>query len=104
MTVLVSVSTIAAEHVADVEAAGSTLFAAVQAAAPEGFRYSTCRLPDGVSYVTILEIPDGTKNPLVGMPEFQDFVAGLDGWLAAPTVGGPATVIGSYRVFGTDPS
>ena len=100
MPVLVSVSEIAPEHVADVEAAGARLFAAVHAAAPPGFRYASVRLPDGVSYVTVLEIPDGTRNPLLDLPEFHEFLAGLDGWLAAPSRGGPATVIGSYRVLG----
>ena len=97
MTVLVSVATIAPEHVADVEEAGRRLFAAVGAAAPTGFRYAVCRLPDG-TYLTLLEVPD-SGNPLSALPEYHQFLAGLKGWLAAPTTGGPATVIGSYRLF-----
>lgn len=101
MTVLVFTATIAPEHVPDVEAAGRRVFAAVHAAAPAGFRYSTCRLGDG-TYLTLLEIPDGEPNPLPAMPEYQAFLRGLKTWLAEPSTGGPSTVIGSYRVFGSD--
>ena len=98
MTVLVTLATIAPEHVEAVEDAGRRLFAAVDAAGPADFRYAVCRLPDG-TYLTLLEVPD-SGNPLTALPEYHDFVTGLKGWLAAPTTGGPATVIGSYRVLG----
>ena len=97
MTVLVSLATVAPEHADDVEAANRKLFDAVEAAAPENFRYAVCKLPDG-TYLTVVQVPD-TGNPLVDLPEYKDFLAGLQGWLAAPSTGGPGTVIGSYRVF-----
>lgn len=101
MSVLVFTATIAPEHVEEVEAAGRTVFAAVEAAKPAGFRYSTCRL-DANTYLTLLELPDGQPNPLQAMPEYQEFLSGLRGWLVEPSKGGPATVIGSYRLFGED--
>jgi hypothetical protein len=32
------------------------------------------------------------------LPEFREFQEGLKGWVAEPSVAGPATVVGSYRV------
>jgi hypothetical protein len=99
MTVLAFIATAAPEQVGDLETAGKRVFAAVDAAAPEGFRYATGRLPDG-RYLTLLEIADGTRNPLRDLPEYRDFEAGLAGWLAEPSTGGPVELIGSYRLFG----
>ena len=97
MTVIASLATIHPEHVEAVEAAGRRLFDAVAAAAPDGFRYAVGRLPDG-RYLTLLEVPD-SGNPLLALPEYQDFIAGFRHWLAGPTTGGPLEVVGSYRVF-----
>jgi hypothetical protein len=98
MTVLVYTAHISPEHVSAVEAAGRRVFAAVHAARPEGFRYAVARLGDA-TYVTLLEIPDGGRNPLRDIPEYTAFEAALPGWLAEPSTGGPGTLIGSYRVF-----
>jgi hypothetical protein len=98
MSVLVSLATIRPEHVGEVEAAGRRLFAAVDRAAPAGLRYAVCRLPDG-TYVTLLE----GGGPLRELPEFHEFMAGWPDRLAAPTTGGPAELIGSYRLFDAGP-
>lgn len=99
MSILIFTAQISPEHVDEVEAAGRKVFAAVQDAAPDGFRYAVGRIGPS-TYVTMLEIADGTRNPLRDLPEYDDFQAALPGWLAEPSVGGPVTLIGSYRVFG----
>jgi hypothetical protein len=99
MSVVVINAKIAPEHVAEVEAAARRAFAAVHAAQPEGLRYASLRLADGVSYVILLEAPDGEPNPLFELPEYQEFERGLKGWLAGRPDAGPATVVGSYRLF-----
>lgn len=99
MSILIFTAQISPEHVDEVEAAGRKVFAAVEDAAPDGFRYAVGRIGPS-TYVTMLEIADGTRNPLRDLPEYDEFEAALPGWLAEPSVGGPVTLIGSYRVFG----
>ena len=99
MKVLMVRSKVKAEHVAAIEAAGERLFAALQQTQPQGMRYTTCRLPDGVTYVSLLEIDDGVDNPLPALPEAQAFQEHLKNWLAEPVISEQLTVFGSYRVF-----
>ncbi len=98
MSILVFTAQIAPAHVDEVEAAGRKVFAAVHEAAPDGFRYAVGRIGPA-TYVTLLEIADGTRNPLRELPEYDEFQAALPGWLTEPSTGGPATLIGSYRLF-----
>jgi hypothetical protein len=72
---------------------------AVQEAQPEGIRDASCRLPDGVTYVALLQIDDGVENPLAALTEFREFQEGLKGWLAENPSPEQMTVVGSYRFF-----
>ena len=63
MNTLMVRSRIKSEHVAELEAAAKRVFAALQQAQPNGIRYASCRLPDGVTYVAVLEFEDGVDNP-----------------------------------------
>jgi hypothetical protein len=49
------------------------------------------------SYLILLEVADGTENSLPSMPAFQEFQAGLRGWLSGVPVIESASVVGSYR-------
>jgi hypothetical protein len=86
-------------HVAEIEAAGKRLFAALDREQPQGIRYTTCRLPDGVTYVNLIAIDDGIDNPLLALPEARAFQEGLKEWLAEPPTSEPLTVFGSYQFF-----
>jgi hypothetical protein len=66
-------SKVKAEHVAELEAAVKRVFTALQQSQPNGIRYASCRLPDGVTYVAVLELDDGVDNPLPALPEFRAF-------------------------------
>src|SRR5258708_20635205 len=99
MNTLMIRSKVKAEHVPDLEAAVKRVFAALQQAQPNGIRYASCRLPDGVTYVAILEIDDGVNNPLPTLPEFRAFQENLKNWVAEPPSSQQGTVIGSYRLF-----
>ena len=88
-----------ATNVAEVEAAAKRVFAVLQQIQPEGIRYTSCRLPDGVTYVAVLELDDGIENPLPALPEFREFQENLKNWMAEPPVVEQLTVIGSYRFF-----
>jgi hypothetical protein len=99
MSVVMIRSEVKAESVAEVEAAAAKMFVAIEQARPEGIRYAACKLPDGVTFVALLEIADGIENPLPELAEFRDFQAGLKDWLAGPPTPEPMTVVGSYRLF-----
>ena len=99
MNVLMVRAKVKAEHVAEIEAAGKRIFEALEREQPQGFRYTTCRLPDGVTYVNLWEIDDGVDNPLSILPEARAFQEGLKTWMAEPPIYEQLTVSGSYRVF-----
>lgn len=99
MSVLMVQSKVKPESVADVDAAVRRMFAAIEEAQPEGIRYASCRLADGVTYLALLEVDEGVENPLPELPEFQELQASLREWVAEAPSAGPATVIGSYRLF-----
>jgi len=85
-------------HAADVEAAAVKVFAALHELQPDGLRYASLRVADD-SYLILLEVADGTENPLPTIPAFQEFQAGLPGWLSGPPVIETASVVGGYRVL-----
>ena len=87
------------ESVTDVQAAAKKTFAAIDAAQPEGIRYASCLLPDGETFVALLQLDDGVENPLPGFPEFREFLEGVEASRAEPADVQPLTVIGSYRLF-----
>jgi hypothetical protein len=86
------------EHAAGLEAAAVKVFAALHELQPDGLRYASLRVTDD-SYLILLEVADGTANPLPSIPAFQEFQAGLPGWLSGPPVIEPASVVGGYRVL-----
>ena len=99
MSILMVRSKVKATHVTEVEAGIKHLFEALQQVQPEGIRYASCRLADGVTYVALLEIDEGVDNPLPTLPEFQAFQETLKSSMAEPPIGEQLTVSGSYRLF-----
>lgn len=81
----------------DVEAAVGGFFAALQREQPEGIRYTSARLPDGLTYLTVLELDDGVENPLPKLPEFGQFQNDIKQWAAEPPVAEQYTVVAAYR-------
>jgi hypothetical protein len=99
MTVHMVEAKIKRESVADVQAAAEKMFAAVNAAQPDGIRYASSLLPDGETFLAFLQLDDGVDNPLPGFPEFREFLDGVEASRAAPAKVQPMEVIGSYRLF-----
>ena len=57
------------------------MFAAIEAARPEGLHYSSWCSSDGVTFVALLALDEGVENPLPAIAEFQDFqAASARGW------------------------
>jgi hypothetical protein len=88
-----------AEHVEAIEAAGKRIFEALEREQVQGIRYTTCRLPDGVTYINLLELDDGVDNPLLALPEGRAFQEGRKIWMAEPPTSEQLTVVESYRFF-----
>jgi hypothetical protein len=99
MTVHMVEAKIKTESVTEVEAAAERMFAAINAAQPEGIQYASCLLPDGETFLAFLHLDDGVENPLPGFPEFREFLAGVEGSRAEPANVQPLTAVGSYRLF-----
>lgn len=99
MSVSIIRAKIKEEHVAAAEAGVEKMFAAVTQAQPEGIRYASCKLADGVTFVALLEVAEGAENPLPTVPEWRDFTENLESWRVEPPTVEQAQVVGSYRLF-----
>ncbi len=71
------------------------VFAELRSTNPDGLRYVTVRLDDGVTFVH-LAIVDAAENPLPQVAAFQAFQKGLGDRLTEPPVANQVTVVGSY--------
>jgi hypothetical protein len=77
------------------------VFQELQQSSPDGLRYATFKLSDGVSFVHIasIETADG-HNPLAQSAAFKSFQAGIKDRCEEEPVATELTEIGSYRFFG----
>jgi hypothetical protein len=99
MSVMMLRAAVKAESVDEVEAAAKAMFAALDRDQPQGIRYASAKLADGVTFVILLQVDEGIENPLPAVPEFQEFQASLPGWLAGPPTPEQLTLVGSYNLF-----
>ena len=65
---------------------------------PDGLRYATFRLDDGVTFVHVAEV-DADPNPLTGLDAFRAFQEGIADRCDTPPAASEAHVVGSYRLF-----
>jgi hypothetical protein len=72
------------------------VFEELGARAPKGLRYTSYRLPDGVTFVHIatLETPD--ENPLIALASFKAFQSEHKARCVEPPVVTELSVVGSY--------
>lgn len=99
MNVMMLRAKVKEESVADVESAVTTMFSAIREAEPAGVRYASCRVADGATFVVLLQLEDGTENPLPAIPAFREFQESLRHWIAEPPVSEQLSVVGSYDLF-----
>jgi hypothetical protein len=97
MKVVISRTKVKADQLAAIQAAGKRVLEALEREQPQGIRYATCPLPDGVSFVTLVAIDDGVDNPLLALPEYRAFTESFKTWIAEPPTTEQLTVGGSYR-------
>ena len=85
------------ERVAENEELVRGVYAELHEAAPDGLRYGTFRLEDGVSFVHIAE--HGDDNPLPLIAAFQRFQEGIGDRCDEPPLAVEMHEIGTYRLF-----
>jgi hypothetical protein len=75
------------------------VFAELASTRPDGLRYASFRLADGVSFVHVatVDTPDGS-NPLTETPAFATFLTDIADRCDEPPAASPATLVGSYRL------
>jgi hypothetical protein len=99
MSVMMIRAKLKADSVQAAESAIKTMFAAIEAAKPQGVRYDSCKLADGVTFVVLLALDEGSQKELGAVAEFREFQQNLREWVVEPPTPEQLTVVGSYRVF-----
>jgi hypothetical protein len=74
------------------------VYAELATTRPDGLRYATFRLDDGVSFLHVAML-DGDENPLTKSAAFAEFQADIKARLAEGPVQADATPVGSYRLL-----
>lgn len=76
------------------------VFEQLDAERPDGLRYVSFNLEDGVTFVhvAVVETEDGT-NPLPETAAFKKFIAELKERCEEPPVASTGSIVGSYRLF-----
>jgi hypothetical protein len=65
---------------------------------PDGIRYATFTLEDGVTFVHIAEV-DGDANPLAGLAAFRAFQEGVAERCDEPPAASQLREVDSFRLF-----
>jgi hypothetical protein len=99
MSIHLAQAKVKTENLSDVKAGATKLFAAIDAAQPEGIRYAWTVLPDGESFVVLVQVEDGVENTIPALPEYQELQTHMADWLADAPSSQPMTVVGSYNLF-----
>ncbi|MGA3146142.1 MAG: hypothetical protein ABSF33_01560 [Acidimicrobiales bacterium] len=76
------------------------VFAELAAERPEGLRYATFRLADGVSFLHVALL-EGEDNPLFESAAFARFQSAIGDRVVDGPDPSDATVVGSYRFLGS---
>jgi EmrB/QacA subfamily drug resistance transporter len=84
------------EHVAENEALVREVYEELGRVAPDGIRYATFRLEDGVSFVHVAFQSDDGPSPLPGLGAFRRFAAGIEDRCDEPPAFSTLQPIGAY--------
>ncbi len=87
------------DRVAENEALVRGVYEELERVAPDGMRYATFRLDDGVSFVHLAAVDtEGGRTPLTDLAAFQRFQQDLRERCDEPPALSELAEIGSYRV------
>jgi hypothetical protein len=99
MGVMMVTSRVKKDKVTELEGALGIVFSALDTEQPENVRYMSLKGSDGVTFVAVLEVEEGAENPLLLIPEFQEFQKRLPEWVDGPPATDQVAVVGSYGFF-----
>lgn len=99
MKVMMSRTKVKVDQIEAIKAAGKRVIEALEREQPQGIRYATFQLPDGVNFVTLVVTDDGIDNPMLALPEYQAFAENFKTWIAEPPISEQLTPGVSYRFF-----
>jgi hypothetical protein len=85
------------ESLAKVEGAVEKMLSAIKQERPEGIRFTSGKLPDGETFVSLLELEAGVDNPLPGIAAAEEFRENLKNWVVEMPIREELEVVGSYR-------
>jgi hypothetical protein len=85
------------ERVEENEALVRAVYAELRSTEPDGLQYATFRLDDGLSFVHIASVEEGT-NPLPELTAFKAFLADIRDRCDEPPVTSQLQQIGSYNL------
>lgn len=91
--------TVKPERVEENEALVQAVYRELGESRPEGFRYATFKLADGVTFVHVASL-DGSDNPLAKTAAFAAFQQGIRERCQDPPVSVDLEEVGSYRFWG----
>ena len=91
-------------RVEQAEAVARDLFAALERERPQGLRYASTRVIDTSTFVALFELADGMEDPRPGLPEYRRLLEQLGDLADGPPVVEHLEVVGSYNLFGPQPS
>jgi hypothetical protein len=74
------------------------VFAELATQNPDGLRYASFRLDDGVSFLHVAVL-DGEENPLSTSAAFGEFQSGINDRCDEGPIPSDATVIGNYQLL-----
>ena len=66
---------------------------------PDGLRYVSFNLADGLTFVHIAVVEGDEGNPLTETTAFKEFVADIKDRCDEPPAASAADIVGSYRLF-----
>ena len=76
------------------------VFLALNKSKPEGLRYATFQLEDGVSFIHMVSIEtEDDSNPLASLKEFKAFTEDIASRCEEPPVASAVETIGNYRLI-----
>ena len=88
-----------ADRAAENEALIKKVFEELKATSPDGIRYASFKLDDGVSFVHIASIEAAEGNPLAATAAFKAFQEQIKDRCEEMPVAVELNEIGSYKVF-----
>ena len=89
-----------ADRVKENEALVREVYAALAREKPEGLRYATFKLADGVSFMHVSHVDKADdKNPLLAVEAFKRFTAAIRERCEEPPVTTEMEEVGSYRML-----